>query len=393
MLIGVVRRIHLRVLERHVLLRRIEQVLQGRIRLQRHADGEALQEDLRDERTIFLVARLLLHERGEDNEFIDAQVLLLRTLAHLAREPLVEIVRHHREDAVDRDVAVDLVCIGEEKALGIVTRLVALFYIIVRRIMLRRLQEIVLPRDAFRIEALGNVLDGEALGNREAHLHRLPFDQDLQYIARLHIRTERIRADLEGVIRAVHFRRQPKLEAAMYNAAPFEHLCHIIGAHACTNRDIDVLLLLRDGRCRRKGVRKKTEQQAEKECGRQNVLFHISRPIFGRKAAHLIEGKALRPREEDFLRPHHAHEEERQSLAKVRQSRRSETLFLVVFLGCSKKHSFETLAPWRKKIRQPQNNIPFHSISSLIIRNSRKNYNRHRKSRICQNVFGRRFLA
>ena len=110
--------------------------------------------------------------------------------------------------------------------------------------MLRRLQELLLLHDALRIEALGDVLDGEALGNREAHLHRLSFDQGLQHIARLHVRMERIRANLESAVRAVHLRRQPELEAAAYDATLFEHSCHIIGAHACANRDIDVPLLL-----------------------------------------------------------------------------------------------------------------------------------------------------
>ena len=230
-LIGIIGRRNFRVAVEEILLRLIEQILYRRVGLQRHTEAQALQKDLRDDRAILIMIRLLLHEGCERYEFIDREVHLLGAVAHLLRQAMIEILCHHRHDRVGIERIAQLIGVGEKEPLCRITHILMLLYIGIGAKCLGALHKVIRAYKPFLFQPLGDLLHAEPLRNHEADRDGIAIDEFFQRITRRHPGLHGERTGLDLVFKSVQLRRPPELHLAVDHTAFMQFLADAADTH------------------------------------------------------------------------------------------------------------------------------------------------------------------
>ena len=230
-LIGIIGRRDLRVAIEKIFLRLIKQILHGRIGLQWHPETQALQKDLRDDRAIFIMIRLLFHEGRERHELIDREVHLLGAVAHLLRQAMIEILRHHRHDRVGIERIAQLIGVGEKEPLRRITYIFMLLHIGIGTEGLGTLHKVIRTHEPFLFQSLGDLLHAEPFGNHKADRDGIAIDKFFQCITRRHPGLHGERAGLDLIFKSVQLRRPPELHLTVDHTAFMQLLADAADPH------------------------------------------------------------------------------------------------------------------------------------------------------------------
>ena len=171
----------------------------------------------------------------------------------------------------------DLIRVREEVALRRIALIRALLHVIVRREVLRLGEKLLLVDEALVREALRNLLDAEALGDREPHDRRVARDELVEHGLLVHVRREGVRARLELLGIALELHEPPEAQAAVDDAEPRQVVRNLRRRRARLDDHVDVLLGIAvralDNMRRAKGQEEPRPQQDGKDCRNRRPLL------------------------------------------------------------------------------------------------------------------------